>query len=152
MSDTRIAVFPGTFDPFTKGHEDVVRRALPIFDKIIIAMGHNSNKQRSFAMEQMHALIETAFADTKQVEVAIFKGLTAEFARQQGAKFLLRGLRNTTDFEYEHTLLQANRHVYPELETVFLITSPEFSTISSTIIRDLYRYGADVSKFLPYTL
>lgn len=148
----KIAVFPGSFDPFTKGHEDIVLRALPIFDEVIIAIGINSSKTRYLPLEKMEEYIRITFADYPQVKVATFSGLTAEFAKQHQAKFLLRGLRNTTDFEYENTIAQANRYVFDQLETVFLITSPMLAAISSTIVRDLHRHGQNVDIFLPYHL
>lgn len=148
----RIALFPGSFDPFTNGHLDVVRRGAGLFDKIIIAIGNNSSKQRYLPVEQMISLIEGVFQDEPNVSVQAYKGLTADFARETGAKYLLRGLRNTTDFEYENTIAQANRHVNPELETVFLITSPTLAAISSTIIREIHRFGGNVDDFVPFAL
>jgi pantetheine-phosphate adenylyltransferase len=148
----RIALFPGSFDPFTKGHEDIVRRGLNLFDEVVIGIGRNANKQRYFPLEQMIAWIEQTFADAPQVRVVAYDDLTANVARQLGARFLLRGLRNTTDFEYENGISQVNRFVYAEVETVFLITSPNLAPISSSIIRDLHRYGQSVDAFLPYEL
>jgi len=148
----RIALFPGSFDPFTKGHEDIVLRGLKLFDEIIIGIGHNSNKKRYFPLEVMRGHIEKAFEGYPQVRVFTYDDLTASIARQVGAQFLLRGLRNTTDFEYENSISQVNRHVYEEVETVFLITSPHLAPISSTIIRELHKYGHNVNEFLPYDL
>ncbi|MBX0288955.1 pantetheine-phosphate adenylyltransferase [Hymenobacter sp. HSC-4F20] len=148
----RIALFPGSFDPFTNGHLDVVRRGAALFDEVIIAIGNNSSKQRYLPVEQMIVLIEGIFQDEPRVSVRAYKGLTADFAREVGARFLLRGLRNTTDFEYENTIAQANRHVNPELETVFLITSPALAAISSTIIREIHRFGGNVDDFVPFPL
>jgi len=148
----RIALFPGSFDPFTNGHLDVVRRGTLLFDQVIIAIGNNSSKTRYLPVEQMIALIESVFQDEPRVSVQAYKGLTADFAKQVGARFLLRGLRNTTDFEYENTIAQANRHVNPELETVFLITSPMLAAISSTIIREIHRFGGSVDDFVPFKL
>lgn len=148
----RKALFPGSFDPFTKGHEDIVRRALLLFDEVVISIGNNSNKQRYFSLNQMEAKISLTFAAESRVSVKIFQGLTADFARRENANFIVRGLRNTTDFEYENSISQANHHVNPELETVFLITTPGLSAITSTIVRDLHRYGASVDDFLPYSL
>ncbi len=148
----RIAVFPGSFDPFTKGHEDVVRRALEVFDKVIVGIGYNPKKERYFPLDVMQARIEATFKDEPRVEVLAYDNLTAEFASAQGANFLLRGLRNTTDFEYENSIAQANRSVYPDLETVFLITSPALAYISSSIVRELHRFGRNVDAFLPYKL
>ena len=148
----RIALFPGSFDPFTNGHLDVVRRGTELFDEVIIAIGNNSSKQRYLPVEQMMAMIEGVFHDEPRVSVQSYKGLTADFAREIGARFLLRGLRNTTDFEYENTIAQANRHVNPALETVFLITSPALAAISSTIIREIHRFGGNVDDFVPFAL
>jgi pantetheine-phosphate adenylyltransferase len=149
---SRIALFPGSFDPFTNGHLDVVKRGTQLFDQVIIAIGNNSSKQRYLPVEQMMKMIEGVFEDEPRVSVSSFKGLTAEYAREVGANFLLRGLRNTTDFEYENTIAQANRHLNPSLETVFLITSPALAAISSTIIREMHRYGGNVRDFVPFDL
>ncbi|MGF7217741.1 pantetheine-phosphate adenylyltransferase [Spirosoma lacussanchae] len=148
----RTALFPGSFDPFTKGHEDIVRRGLKLFDEIIIGIGRNARKERYFPLEQMIQLIEEAFSDEPAVRIISYEDLTASVARSEGARFLLRGLRNTTDFEYENGISQVNRFVYEEVETVFLITSPHLAPISSSIIRDLHRYGQNVDEFLPYKL
>ncbi|WP_338868282.1 pantetheine-phosphate adenylyltransferase [Spirosoma sp. SC4-14] len=148
----RIALFPGSFDPFTKGHEDIVLRGLRLFDEIVIGVGRNARKERYFPLEQMIHLIELAFRDYPDVRVIHYDDLTANVARNEGARFLLRGLRNTTDFEYENGISQVNRHIYDEIETVFLITSPHLAPISSSIIRELHRYGQQVDDYLPYKL
>lgn len=148
----RIALFPGSFDPFTNGHHDIVMRGLNLFDHIIVAIGYNSQKQRYFNVDIMVKVISETFENTKQVSVIVYNELTAELAKKHKAKYVLRGLRNTTDFEYENTIAQVNHHLNPEMETVFLITTPEFAGISSTIIREVHRYQGDVSKFLPYKL
>lgn len=149
----RIALFPGSFDPFTKGHEDIVLRGLQLFDEIIIAIGYNSQKStRYFEIDTMVELIQKTFKDYPSIKILTFSELTAEFARKNGARFLLRGLRNTTDFEYENSISQVNRKLYKEMESVFLITSPQLAWISSSIIREVHRYGGDVSEFLPYRL
>lgn len=148
----RIALFPGSFDPFTKGHEDIVLRGLRLFDEVIIGIGRNPRKERYFPLEQMIHLIEEAFRDYPGVRVISYDDLTASVAREAGARFLLRGLRNTTDFEYENGISQVNRYIYDEVETVFLITSPHLAPISSSIIRELHRYGQQVDEFLPYKL
>ena len=148
----RIALFPGSFDPFTKGHEDIVLRGLNLFDEVVIGIGRNTRKERYFPLEQMMRLIEEAFRYQHTVRVISYDDLTANVARDEGAKFLLRGLRNTTDFEYENGISQVNRYVYEEVDTVFLITSPQLAPISSSIIRDLHRYGQRVDEFLPYKL
>ena len=148
----RIALFPGSFDPFTTGHLDIVRRGLGLFDEIVVALGTNSTKQRYLPAEQMQHLIAGLFAAEPRVSVRLYQGLTAEFARAIGARYLLRGLRSSPDFEYEKPIAYGNQHVFPGLETVFLLTSPALGTISSTIIRDLHRFGADVSTFVPFAL
>ncbi|MEN9703498.1 MAG: Pantetheine-phosphate adenylyltransferase [Bacteroidota bacterium] len=147
----KTAFFPGSFDPFTKGHEDIVLRALTLFDEIVIGIGQNSNKNRYFDLEKMKGYIEQTFLG-KPVRVVTYQNLTANVAKEVGAKFIIRGLRNTTDFEYENSISQVNRHINEELETVFLITSPHLAPISSTIIRDLHRYGSKIDQYLPYTL
>ncbi|MEK6783769.1 MAG: pantetheine-phosphate adenylyltransferase [Bacteroidota bacterium] len=150
---SRIAIFPGSFDPFTKGHEDIVLRGLGLFDEIIIAIGYNSEKSnRYIAIEKMVSLIRETFKNYPTISVQTYAELTAQFARKNGARFLLRGLRNTTDFEYENSIGQVNRFLNDELESVFLITSPQFASLSSSIIREVHRYGGDVSKLLPYKL
>ncbi|MBS1490348.1 MAG: pantetheine-phosphate adenylyltransferase [Bacteroidetes bacterium] len=149
----KIALFPGSFDPFTKGHEDIVLRGLRLFDEIIISIGYNSGKtKRYFPIELMISKIQETFKNNSQISVQTYAELTAEFAKKNGAKFLLRGLRNTTDFEYENSIAQVNRHLYTELESVFLITSPKFASISSSIIREVHSYNGNVSDFLPYRL
>jgi pantetheine-phosphate adenylyltransferase len=149
----RVALFPGTFDPFTKGHEDIVLRGLTLFDEIIIAIGYNSSKsQRYFKIDMMVEKINETFKSYPSISVQTYAELTAAFAKKNGAKFLLRGLRNTTDFEYENSISQVNKHLNAELESVFLITSPQFASISSSIIRDVHRYDGNVSDLLPYEL
>ncbi|QOI97725.1 MAG: pantetheine-phosphate adenylyltransferase [Flammeovirgaceae bacterium] len=149
----RIALFPGSFDPFTKGHEDIVLRGLKLFDEIIIAIGYNSGKSvRYFAIAEMVEHIKKTFNAYPNISVHTYAELTAEFARKHNARYLLRGLRNTTDFEYENSISQINRQLFQQLESVFLITSPEFAWISSSIIREVHKYGGDISGFLPYKL
>jgi len=148
----RIALFPGSFDPFTNGHFDIVIRSLSLFDEVVIAVGYNTSKKRYFDVELISTKIKAVFADYANVSVEIYNELTSEFAKKKGARFLLRGLRNTTDFEYENGISQVNKHLNPELETIFLITSPQYAAISSSIIRELHKYGADTSAFLPYSL
>lgn len=148
----RVAVFPGSFDPFTKGHEDIVLRSLSFLDQVVIAIGNNASKKRYFGVELMYERIAATFEGYPQVEVEVFQGLTGEFARRKGADLLLRGLRNTTDFEYENSIAQSNRQVFEGMETVLLITSPNLAYISSSVVRDLHRHGAPVEDFLPYRL
>jgi pantetheine-phosphate adenylyltransferase len=148
----RIALFPGSFDPFTKGHEDIVLRARLLFDEVVIGIGQNSQKQRYVPIEQMIGYISQTFEAYNNVRIETFKGLTAVFAETIGASYLLRGLRNTTDFEYENSIAQINRNVNKNLDTVFLITAPELAYISSSIVRDIHKYGKSVSEYLPYEL
>lgn len=148
----RTALFPGSFDPFTKGHEDIVRRGLQLFDRIVVGIGHNSRKQRYFRVEKIKQHIEETFADEGSIQVIVYDELTAELAKKHQANYLLRGLRNTTDFEYENSIAQINRHLNERLETVFLITSPEYAHINSSIIREVHRYHGDVNEFLPYKI
>lgn len=148
----RIALFPGSFDPFTNGHYDIVLRGLSIFDKIIISIGHNSQKKRYFELEMMLKCIHQAFKDYTNVEVITYNELTASLAKKYNARYLLRGLRNTTDFEYENSISQVNRYLNTELETIFLITSPKYAAISSSIIREVHKYQGNVNEFLPYKI
>jgi pantetheine-phosphate adenylyltransferase len=149
----RIALFPGSFDPFTKGHEDIVLRGLSLFDEIIIAVGYNSTKsKRYFEIDLMITKINETFKEYQSISVQTYAELTAEFAKKNNAKFLLRGLRNTTDFEYENSISQVNKHLNANLESVFLITSPQLASISSSIIREVHKYNGIVSDFLPYSL
>lgn len=149
----RIALFPGSFDPFTRGHQDIVLRGLTLFDEIIVAIGYNSQKdQRYFKIDFMIEKIQETFTGFPQIKVITYAQLTAELAKKHGARYLLRGLRNTTDFEYENSIAQVNKHLNADLESVFLITSPPLAAINSSIIREVHRYGGDVSVMLPYTL
>lgn len=149
----RIAIFPGSFDPFTKGHEDIVLRGLKVFDEIIVGIGYNSQKQnRYFSIEDTEEKINLTFEKVPEITVMVYNELTATLAQRVGAKYILRGLRNTTDFEYENSISQVNRYINQDLETFFLITSPEFASISSTIIREVHKYGGSVEHFLPYKL
>jgi pantetheine-phosphate adenylyltransferase len=148
----KIAFFPGSFDPFTKGHADIVERGLKVFDEIIIGIGYNPAKKRYFPLDVMVGVIKGAFLNDPRITVINYNDLTANVARNHGAQFLLRGLRNTTDFEYENTIAQVNRQIVDGLETVFLITSPELAPISSSIVRELHSFGVDVSNYLPYPL
>ena len=145
-----IALFPGSFDPFTKGHLDIVNRSLRLFHKVIIAIGHNSRKHRYFDISKTKEAMEKYFQDNSRVEVLIYDELTADIAKKKNAKYLIRGLRNTTDFEYENSISQINRYLNHNLETVFLITSTQFSHINSSIIREIKKYGGDISTFIPF--
>ena len=146
----KVAIFPGSFDPYTKGHHDIVLRSLALFDHVIIGIGYNSTKKnRYFDIELIVKKIKDVYQETPAVSVVVYNELTSTLAKKLGAQFLIRGLRNTTDFEYENTISQMNRYLNGELDTVFLITSPQYAAISSTVMREVRRYGGDVSEFLP---
>jgi pantetheine-phosphate adenylyltransferase len=145
----KIAVFPGSFDPITVGHVDIVRRALPLFDKIIIAIGVNSQKASLFALEQRIKWIELVFKGEKKVTVDSYEGLTVNFCEQKNANYLLRGIRSGGDFEYEKTIAHLNHDMLPQLETILILSRPELSSISSTIVREIIRGKGKVGKFVP---
>ena len=148
----RIAIFPGSFDPYTNGHHDIVIRGLQIFDEVIVAIGDNTSKTRYFDLNKMKERIQNLYKGESRITVIIYNELTANLARQYNANFLLRGLRNTTDFEYENSIAQVNKTINKDLESVFLITSHEYAAISSSIIREVHKYGGDVSHLIPYSL
>ncbi|HIS54383.1 TPA: pantetheine-phosphate adenylyltransferase [Candidatus Galligastranaerophilus gallistercoris] len=147
--EEKIAIYPGSFDPVTKGHIDILERASKMFDKVIIAVLKNSSKKSFLPVKDRVELIKQSIKDIKNAEVAFFEGLTVEYARKTGAKFLIRGLRAVSDFEYEMQLSQANMSIAPDIGTVFLITKPKYNFISSGIVKELASYGEDVSKFVP---
>ena len=146
---TRKALFPGSFDPITKGHEALVRRARTLFDEIIIGIGVNSDKKYLFDLDQRVKWIEETFADDVAIRVESYTGLTVNFAKELDAGFILRGLRNSGDFQFEKGIAQMNKAMVPEVETVFLLTAPELSAINSSIVRDIIRNGGDPSAFVP---
>tara|TARA_B110000003_G_scaffold154758_1_gene155395 strand:- start:2293 stop:2751 length:459 start_codon:yes stop_codon:yes gene_type:complete len=148
----KIALFPGTFDPFTLGHHDIVIRGLKIFDQICVAIGNNPKKNRFFEVDFMKNKIINLYSQNSKISVISYNKLTAEVAKENKANYILRGLRNTTDFEFENSISQINRDLNKSLETVFLITSPNLAPISSTIIRDVINYGGDINKYLPYKI
>lgn len=145
----KIALFPGSFDPITLGHVSVIRRAIPLFDKIIIAIGINSDKKHMFPLEKRKAWIASVFKNDPAIEVQTYDGLTVDFCKKAGANFILRGLRTAADFEFERSIGQINRKLFPEIETVFILTEPEFTPISSSIVRDVFRHGGDISGMVP---
>lgn len=148
----RVAIFPGSFDPFTIGHEEIVRRGLKVFDRIIVAVGINPIKTDFLTPEARIHLIQKAFEDTDRVTVEPYTGLTVDFCTQMNAHIIIRGLRTAADFEYERAIGQANRVMDSRIETVFILTSTENTFISSTIVRNIYMNGGDVTKFLPERL
>lgn len=144
-----IAVFPGSFDPITKGHESIVNRASGLFDKIYVAIGINANKKYLFDPETRKKYITDTFKDNPKVEVIDYNKLTIELCNDLGAKFILRGLRNSEDFNFEYSISQANLSLNPEVETLFLATEAKFSAISSSIVRDIYKHGGNIEAFIP---
>ncbi len=145
----KIALFPGSFDPITKGHESIVRRALPLFDKVVIAVGVNVEKQYFFSIDQRVSWIKSVFSDHKNVDVITYEGLTVELCRKLDLRYILRGLRTSADFEFERSIGQMNKKMMPELETVFFLTTPEYTALNSSIVRDIIRNGGDASQFVP---
>ena len=145
----RTAVFPGSFDPFTKGHEDVVLRGLEIFDQVIVAIGINTSKKYFFSLEDRMAMVKEVFKDEPRIIVESFQKLTIEYCKEKNAPFILRGLRDSADFSYERNISQVNQAMWPEVETIFLITTPKFAAISSTILREILRNKGDISEFIP---
>lgn len=144
-----IAVFPGSFDPITRGHESIVLRALPLFGKIIVAIGENGEKRSFFPLEKRIEWLQQVFTGQPKVVVQTYSGLTVEFCRRENARFILRGLRTAADFEFERGIGQINRLIHNEIETVFFLTLPEFSALSSSIVRDIIRNGGNAEPFLP---
>lgn len=145
----RIALFPGSFDPFTIGHESIVSRSLGLFDEIVIGVGMNSTKVSLFSIEQRVAWIQEVFKDVPQVTVTSYRGLTVQYCQEIQAQFILRGLRTSSDFGFERGIGQVNKALLPSVETVFILALPEHSAISSTIIRDIIRNGGDATQFVP---
>lgn len=148
----RVAIFPGSFDPFTVGHESIVKRAIPLFDKIVIMIGFNSNKRSFFPVEKREKWINEVFKSEPKVTVECHEGLTVDFCKKVNARYILRGLRTSADFEYERAIAQVNKKMYPQIESVFLLTMPEHTPINSSIVRDIIFHGGDASMFLPACL
>jgi pantetheine-phosphate adenylyltransferase len=145
----KICLFPGTFDPITLGHVDIIRRSLPLFDKIVVGIGSNTSKSPMFSTEQRLEWIKQLFAGEEKVEAAVYTGLTVHYCQSIGAQFILRGIRYVADFEYEKTIADANRAMDDSIETIFLTCEPKYTSIASTIVRDILRNGGDASAFLP---
>lgn len=145
----KIAVFPGSFDPFTVGHENIVLRALDLFDRIIVAIGIHSTKQPLLKIESRVEMVNQVFRSNEQVSVDSFEGLTVDYCKKVQATHMLRGIRTSADFEYERAIAQVNKKMLPSVESVFLLTTPEHTPVNSTIIRDIIRNGGDASLFLP---
>lgn len=145
----KICLFPGTFDPITLGHVDVIKRAIPLFDKIVVAIGSNAGKAPMYSAEQRQAWIEEIFNKEEKISAAVYDGLTVDFCKVIGANYILRGIRYVSDFEYEKTIADANRTLDPTIETFFLTCEPKYTSIASTIVRDIIRNNGNASLFLP---
>jgi len=145
----KVAVFPGSFDPFTIGHEAIIRRAMSLFDEIIIAVGANALKKNFYSLETRKEMIQKVFETEPRVRVDHYEGLTVDYCKKNGAGYLLRGLRTSADFEFERAIGQVNKSMAPGIESVFLLTAPEYSYITSSIVRDIIINGGDASKFVP---
>ncbi len=145
----KIALFPGSFDPVTKAHVDILRRAIPLFDKVVIGIGLNSTKAAFLDLDRRKGMLEAVFGDEQKVEVATYEGLTVEFCKKIGASYMIRGIRTVSDFEYEKAIAQMNHALVPEIESIFIVSKPGYSSISSTIVRDIMRNNGDVRQFIP---
>lgn len=143
------ALFPGSFDPFTIGHESIVKRALQLFDEIIIAIGYNSEKKGFFTVDNRIKIIEKVFENENRIKVEKYNKLTIDFCKEKNINFILRGLRTASDFEYERAIAQMNHFMEEDLETIFLLTETEHTPVSSTILREILKYNGDVCKFVP---
>lgn len=146
------AVFSGSFDPITKGHENIILKALPLFDEVIVAIGENIMKKNTFALEQRLQWIKDVFAKYPTIKVTHYEGLTVDFCKKEGANFIIRGLRGSMDLEYESTIAEANKKIAPEIETLFFLTEPSLRCVSSTVVRDLIKHNCPVDKFVPETI
>jgi pantetheine-phosphate adenylyltransferase len=145
----RICLFPGTFDPVTLGHVDIINRSIPLFDKVIVGIGLNASKTPMFSAEQRVQWIQEIYKDEPKVEGAVYEGLTINYCKEIGAQFIIRGIRYVSDFEYEKTIADANRTLDPSIETIFLTGEPKYTSVASTIVRDIIRNGGNASLFLP---
>jgi pantetheine-phosphate adenylyltransferase len=145
----KIAVFPGSFDPFTRGHHSVLTRALPLFDEVVVAIGRNTTKNSFFSIDERIELIENIYRNEPKIKVEAYEGLTIDFCHKIGAAFMLRGIRTVADFEYECAISQMNHMMNHDVETVFLLTTPELTPVNSTIVREVLMHGGDVSMFVP---
>lgn len=145
----KIALFPGSFDPITIAHVDILKRALPLFDRIVVGIGLNSAKQNFISAEKREEMVKTIFAANEKVDVQLYEGLTVDFCRKINAKYMVRGIRSSSDFEYERAIAQINQTMMPDVETILLLSKPEYSAISSTIVRDILRNKGDISYFVP---
>lgn len=145
----KIALFPGSFDPITIAHVDILKRSLPLFDRVVVGIGLNSSKQNFLSAEKREEIVKSIFNSYANVEVQLYEGLTVDFCRKINAKYMVRGIRSASDFEYERAIAQINQTMMPDVETILLLSKPEYSAISSTIVRDILRNNGDVSPFVP---
>lgn len=152
MKQENIAIFPGSFDPITKGHESIVLRAMPLFDKIIVAIGDNTSKKSMFPLEKRISWLKETFKQYEKVEIDSFNTLTVNYCKEKGAKYILRGLRNTMDYQYEMNIARINNELNPQVETIFILTKPEDAAISSSFVREIISFGGDVQKFIPKSI
>ena len=145
----KIALFPGSFDPVTKAHVDILKRSISLFDKVVIGIGINSTKQALLSIEARKKMLEAVFANEPKVEIQTYSGLTVDFCKEIGANHMIRGIRTVSDFEYEKAIAQMNHALVPEIESIFIVSKPGYSSISSTIVRDILRNKGDISQFVP---
>ena len=145
----KIALFPGSFDPVTKAHVDILKRSVSLFDKVIVGIGLNSSKPSFLSSDTRKKMLEAVFADEPKVEVMVYEGLTVEFCKKINATYMIRGIRTVSDFEYEKAIAQMNHALVPDIESIFIVSKPGYSSISSTIVRDILRNHGDVSQFIP---
>ncbi len=145
----KIALFPGSFDPVTKAHVDILKRSISLFDKVVIGIGINSTKQALLPIEARKKMLESVFANEPKVEIQTYSGLTVDFCKEIGANYMIRGIRTVSDFEYEKAIAQMNHALVPEIESIFIVSKPGYSSISSSIVRDILRNKGDISQFVP---
>lgn len=145
----KIALFPGSFDPITVAHIDILKRALPLFDEVVVGIGLNNTKQGFISTAKKEEMLQLVFQQEPKIKVATYEGLTVEYCKQIGAQYMIRGIRSASDFEYEKAISQMNQSMHPDIESVFIISRPGYSAISSTIVRDILRNGGNISQFVP---
>jgi len=145
----KIALFPGSFDPVTKAHVDILKRSISLFDKVVIGIGINTTKQSLLPIDARKKMLEAVFSDEPKVEIQTYSGLTVDFCKEIGANYMIRGIRTVSDFEYEKAIAQMNHALVPEIESIFIVSKPGYSSISSTIVRDILRNKGDISQFVP---
>lgn len=145
----KTALFPGSFDPVTKAHVDILERSIPLFDKITIGIGLNSTKAPFLSLELREKMLKAVFVNEPKIEISTYEGLTVEFCKKIGANYMIRGIRTVSDFEYEKAIAQMNHALEPQIESIFIVSKPGYSSISSTIVREIMRYQGDVTQFVP---